>query len=130
MDPCFNSMSYDRDSGHKSFLEDVFENESRLPAGNWGPSSVPWTDVVSVLSYVYHLTPLPGISFYLLLSMQTSPYNQVRKWTNFFKTIVKQATPHKRLLKSFHFNDTPSNQEVEVIKLRLLYSNMNTWVWF
>lgn len=48
---CFkiNSMTYDRDSGHKSFLEDVFENESRLPGGSWGPSSVPWTDVVSVL---------------------------------------------------------------------------------
>ena len=42
-------MTYDRDSGHKSFLEDVFENESRLPGGSWGPSSVPWTDVVSVL---------------------------------------------------------------------------------
>lgn len=39
------SMTYDRDSGHKSFLEDVFENESRLPGGSWGPSSVPWTDV-------------------------------------------------------------------------------------
>ena len=43
-------MSYDRDSGHKSFLEDVFQNESRLPGGSWGPSSVPWTDVVSVAS--------------------------------------------------------------------------------
>ncbi|XP_068709292.1 myoferlin-like isoform X2 [Montipora foliosa] len=39
------SMTYDRDSGHKSFLEDVFENESRLPGGSWGPSTVPWTDV-------------------------------------------------------------------------------------
>lgn len=49
--PCillFNSMTYDRDSGHKSFLEDVFQNESRLPGGSWGPSSVPWTDVVSI----------------------------------------------------------------------------------
>ena len=43
-----NSMTYDRDSGHKSFLEDVFENVSRLPGGSWGPSSVPWTDVVSI----------------------------------------------------------------------------------
>lgn len=39
------SMTYDRDSGHKSFLEDVFENASRLPGGSWGPSTVPWTDV-------------------------------------------------------------------------------------
>ena len=42
-------MTYDRDSGHKSFLEDVFENESRLPGGSWGPSSVPWTDVVCIV---------------------------------------------------------------------------------
>lgn len=56
---CFkiNSMTYDRDSGHKSFLEDVFENESRLPGGSWGPSSVPWTDVVSVL-----LQPEPSVA--------------------------------------------------------------------
>ena len=45
------SMTYDRDSGHKSFLEDVFENESRLPGGSWGPSSVPWTDVVSIFFF-------------------------------------------------------------------------------
>ena len=44
-------MTYDRDSGHKSFLEDVFENESRLPGGSWGPSSVPWTDVVSIVDH-------------------------------------------------------------------------------
>ena len=50
-------MTYDRDSGHKSFLEDVFENESRLPGGSWGPSSVPWTDVVSIVDHtmVYSL---------------------------------------------------------------------------
>lgn len=46
-------MSYDRDSGHKSFLEDVFQNESRLPGGSWGPSSVPWTDVVSVHFFLF-----------------------------------------------------------------------------
>ena len=44
-------MTYDRDSGHKSFLEDVFENESRLPGGSWGPSSVPWTDVVCIVDH-------------------------------------------------------------------------------
>ncbi|XP_048584840.1 myoferlin isoform X2 [Nematostella vectensis] len=39
------SLSYDRDSGHKTFLEDVFQCESRLPGGSWGPATVPWTDV-------------------------------------------------------------------------------------
>ena len=53
-------MTYDRDSGHKSFLEDVFENESRLPGGSWGPSSVPWTDVVSVLMQPESLVAYSG----------------------------------------------------------------------
>ncbi|EDO36863.1 predicted protein, partial [Nematostella vectensis] len=42
---CCFSLSYDRDSGHKTFLEDVFQCESRLPGGSWGPATVPWTDV-------------------------------------------------------------------------------------
>lgn len=41
---------FDRDSGHKTFLEDVFENEARMiPGGNWGPASAPWTNVVCIL---------------------------------------------------------------------------------
>ena len=41
---------FDRDSGHKTFLEDVFEKEARMiPGGNWGPASSPWTNVVGYL---------------------------------------------------------------------------------
>lgn len=41
------SLLFDRDSGHKTFLEDAFENEARMiPGGKWGPASSPWTDVV------------------------------------------------------------------------------------
>lgn len=39
-------MLYDKDAGHTSFLEDVYECQSRYPAGAWGPASVPFTDVV------------------------------------------------------------------------------------
>ncbi|KAG1682552.1 Dysferlin [Nymphon striatum] len=39
------SMLYDEDAGHKSFLEDVFENQYRLPAFSWQASSNQWTDV-------------------------------------------------------------------------------------
>nr|XP_058962380.1 myoferlin-like [Pocillopora verrucosa] len=40
------SLMFDRDSGHKTFLEDVFENEARMiPGGNWSPASAPWTNV-------------------------------------------------------------------------------------
>ncbi|KAL9983693.1 hypothetical protein ACROYT_G005909 [Oculina patagonica] len=40
------SLMFDRDSGHKTFLEDVFQNEARMiPGGNWGQASAPWTNV-------------------------------------------------------------------------------------
>lgn len=40
------SLMFDRDSGHKTFLEDVFENEARMiPGGNWGQASSPWANV-------------------------------------------------------------------------------------
>ena len=39
-------MLYDKDAGHTSFLEDVYECQSRYPAGSWGLASVPFTDVV------------------------------------------------------------------------------------
>ena len=43
----FISLLFDRDSGHKTFLEDAFENEARMiPGGKWGPASSPWTNVV------------------------------------------------------------------------------------
>lgn len=39
------SMLYDKDAGHTQFLEDVYENQSRLPGGHWGEATRPWTDV-------------------------------------------------------------------------------------
>ena len=41
------SMLFDKDAGHKTYLEDVFENQGRIPGGEWGLSAAPWTDVVS-----------------------------------------------------------------------------------
>ena len=40
-------MLYDVDAGHSTFLEDCYECEARIPAGAWGPASIPWADVVS-----------------------------------------------------------------------------------
>jgi len=39
------SFAYEKDTGCKNFLEDVFENQERVPGGNWNPSSVNWTDI-------------------------------------------------------------------------------------
>jgi len=41
-------MLYDADAGHISFLEEVFENQMRLPGGQWIGMSEGFTDVVSV----------------------------------------------------------------------------------
>ena len=52
---------FDRDSGHKTFLEDAFENEARMiPGGNWSPASAPWTNVVSLI-----ITMHPVSSFFV-----------------------------------------------------------------
>lgn len=41
------SLLYDKDAGHKTYLEDVYENQSRIPVGTWGLNKQPWTDVKS-----------------------------------------------------------------------------------
>ncbi|CAE1313340.1 MYOF [Acanthosepion pharaonis] len=41
------SLLYDKDAGHKTYLEDMYENQSRIPVGTWGLNKQPWTDVVS-----------------------------------------------------------------------------------
>ena len=50
-----HSFAYEKDTGCKNFLEDVFENEERFPGGNWNPSSVNWTDIVSGQAQVYRV---------------------------------------------------------------------------
>ena len=41
----FNSANFDADAGHRNFMQDAFENESRVPAGNWGTSPIPYTNI-------------------------------------------------------------------------------------
>jgi dysferlin len=41
------SMLFDKDAGHRTFMEDAFECQGRIPGGEWGPSGIAWTDVVS-----------------------------------------------------------------------------------
>ena len=48
------SMEFDTDSGHRNFVEEVFENESRVPGGNWGCSSIQWTDMVNIWCCLHH----------------------------------------------------------------------------
>ena len=40
-------MLFDKDAGHHTFLEDIYECNSRnIPGGTWGPATRPWSDVV------------------------------------------------------------------------------------
>lgn len=35
------------DAGHTEFMDEVFQNETRFPGGEWTAASEPFTDVVS-----------------------------------------------------------------------------------
>lgn len=43
------SMLYDVDAGHMTFMEEVFENQMRLPGGQWIAMPENYTDVVSMV---------------------------------------------------------------------------------
>ena len=59
------STHYSKDTGHKWFLEDAFQNEYRMyPGGKWLPTTdSPWTDIVSSPLILYNvfvrLKPVP-----------------------------------------------------------------------
>lgn len=36
------------DAGHTEFMDEVFQNETRFPGGEWKAASEPFTDVVSM----------------------------------------------------------------------------------
>ncbi|XP_052773227.1 myoferlin-like isoform X7 [Mya arenaria] len=44
------SMLYDKDAGHRTFIDDVYECQMRLPGTNWVEASRPWTNVKGDLS--------------------------------------------------------------------------------
>ncbi|XP_060557298.1 dysferlin-like isoform X3 [Ruditapes philippinarum] len=39
------SMLYDKDAGHRTFIDDVYECQMRLPGTNWVESTRPWSNV-------------------------------------------------------------------------------------
>jgi len=52
----FSSMLFDKDAGHKVFMDDAYEHEARLPGGVWAPAGIPWTDVVrNIVHYIAFL---------------------------------------------------------------------------
>lgn len=43
---CFSLLT-EADAGHTEFMDEVFQNETRFPGGEWKAASEPFTDVVS-----------------------------------------------------------------------------------
>lgn len=54
-----DSLLTEADAGHSEFLDEVFENQTRYPGGEWAAASEPYTDVVRYISlYLQHTVPL------------------------------------------------------------------------
>lgn len=53
------SMLFDKDAGHKVYMEDVYECHSRIPGGSWGEATTPWADVKGDKCPSRGETPLP-----------------------------------------------------------------------
>lgn len=41
-----DSLLTEADAGHSEFVDEVFENQTRYPGGEWAAASEPYTDVV------------------------------------------------------------------------------------
>jgi len=57
-------MMFDKDAGHKVFMDDTYENESRMLGSVWNPATIPWTDVVYSTS-LYRLHCFCFVDFWL-----------------------------------------------------------------
>lgn len=42
---CFSLLT-EADAGHTEFMDEVYQNETRFPGGEWKAASEPYTDVV------------------------------------------------------------------------------------
>lgn len=47
----FCSLLTEADAGHTEFIDEVFQNETRFPGGEWKPAAEPYTDVVRVTTF-------------------------------------------------------------------------------
>lgn len=58
------------DAGHTEFMDEVFQNETRFPGGEWKAASEPFTDVVSdtLIMLDFNLIQFRFVVFILLYS--------------------------------------------------------------
>lgn len=60
--PCIGifSLLTEADAGHTEFTDEVFQNETRLPGGEWKPAAEPYTDVVRHTRTHTHIVKFKG----------------------------------------------------------------------
>lgn len=56
------SLLTEADAGHTEFMDEVFQNETRFPGGEWKAASEPFTDVVSA-AHTYDVQGFDLLSF-------------------------------------------------------------------
>lgn len=52
-----DSLLTEADAGHSEFVDEVFENQTRYPGGEWAAASEPYTDVVRISVHVQYTVP-------------------------------------------------------------------------
>lgn len=50
-----DSLLMEADAGHSEFVDEVFENQTRYPGGEWAAASEPYTDVVRISVCTYNI---------------------------------------------------------------------------
>lgn len=53
-----SSLLTEADAGHTEFTDEVYQNESRYPGGEWKPAEDTYTDAVSCLKMKRHALPV------------------------------------------------------------------------
>lgn len=56
------SLLAEADAGHTEFLDEVYENESRFPGGEWKPAAESYTDVVNIMCVIIKLLHIQSVS--------------------------------------------------------------------
>lgn len=67
------SLLTEADAGHTEFIDEVFQNETRFPGGEWKPAAEAYTDVVQYMVFTQTHTD------YVFTIGHSKPWQQVFK---------------------------------------------------
>ena len=71
----------------------MFENEERFPGGNWNPSSVNWTDIVSGQAQVYYNYWFVSEALFICCFKETrTNLRRLRNWNDVSVLVTKPKT--------------------------------------